>query len=59
MRTARLVLPVLVFAALGGCNREPSFDQRFEEANSSISASAAAIDAEIRAAEQPVPAQKR
>lgn len=53
MRPALLVPALLLSAALGGCNREPDFDERFDEASSTISASAEAIDAEIRATDRP------
>lgn len=53
MRPALLVPALLLSAALGGCNREPDFDERFDEASSTISASAEAIDAEIGATDRP------
>lgn len=55
MRPALLVPALLLSAALGGCNREPDFDERFDEASSTISASAEAIDAEIGATDTAVP----
>ena len=53
MRTAG-AFSLLLAAAVGGCSREPAFDERFEEVTTSISASAAAIDAEIMATDSPV-----
>lgn len=41
--------------ALGGCSREPEFDQRFKDVSASISASADAIDAEILATDSAEP----
>ena len=52
MRTAR-VFSLLLAAAVGGCNREPAFDERFQDVTTSISASAEAIDAEIMASDSP------
>ena len=52
MRPALLVPALLLSAALGGCNREPDFDERFDDASSTISASAEAIDTEIRATDR-------
>lgn len=49
MRPAPLSLSLLLTATLSGCNREPAFDERFQDATASINASAHAIDAEITA----------
>jgi len=53
MRTGLTALSLLVTATLGGCSREPAFDERFEDVSTSISASAEAIDAEILATDSP------
>lgn len=49
MRSGLTALGLLLTVVLTGCSREPAFDERFDDANASISASAAAIDAEILA----------
>lgn len=51
----RRALPALglLLAALGGCNREPAFDERFADVSARITASADAIDAAIAASESP------
>jgi PBP1b-binding outer membrane lipoprotein LpoB len=44
----RIVLPVLVLAALlGGCQREPDFDERYDAASKTIVDKAKAIDAQV------------
>lgn len=55
MRSAQFAIGLLLTAALGACNREPAFDERFADAAASISASAEAIDAEIMATDSPMP----
>ena len=52
MRTA-CAFSLLLAAAVGGCSREPAFDERFQDVTTSISASAEAIDAEIMATDSP------
>lgn len=43
---------LLVALALLGCGREPSFDERYEQAEQAIREKAAAIDAELAAREK-------
>jgi PBP1b-binding outer membrane lipoprotein LpoB len=49
MRKAQgIALPVLALAALlGGCKREPDFDERYDAASKSIVDKAKAIDAQV------------
>ncbi|MEE4450018.1 hypothetical protein [Novosphingobium resinovorum] len=48
------MLTVLALAALlGGCKREPSFDERYDAANKSIVERAKRIDAQIAATGAP------
>jgi len=43
-----LVLPVLVLVGLlGGCKREPDFDERYDAANRTIVQKAKEIDAQV------------
>lgn len=41
------VVPLMAVVCLASCNSEPSFDERFEEAEKSIREKAAEIDAEL------------
>ncbi len=54
MRSAQFAIGLLLTAALGACNREPAFEERFQDAAASISASAEAIDADILATDGPM-----
>lgn len=46
MRTG-LVLALALAASLGGCKREPTFEERYDAANKSIVERAKRIDAQI------------
>lgn len=52
MRTVALPLLAIV-AVLGGCNREPDFDERYDSASRTIVEKAKAIDAQIAATGAP------
>jgi PBP1b-binding outer membrane lipoprotein LpoB len=46
----RLIVPVVTLAAvLGGCSREPDFDERYNSASRTIVERAKAIDSQIAA----------
>lgn len=50
LNPAMLVLPLL---ALGGCQREPDFEERYKDASAQISQSAREIDAQIAGTDAP------
>lgn len=43
---------VLALLALAGCQREPSFDERYDAASKSVAASGAALESELTAREE-------
>ncbi|GGZ87764.1 hypothetical protein [Novosphingobium arvoryzae] len=53
MRLACLILPAGLLM-LGGCNREPEFEQRYADVSARIGASAEAIDAALAATDSPL-----
>lgn len=54
MRTA-IVLALAATALLGGCKREPSFEERYDTANKTIVERAKQIDAQLAGHKGPAP----